>query len=77
MSPGDKVKTSLGPGIVVKQEIVSANLVRPHQRYLVMVNPLIDSTYFQQLQKEQGGLYFAVKDIESMEHSAKQIGLHF
>jgi len=75
MKPGDKVKTSLGPGIIVEQEKVSANLVRPHQRYLVLINPLIDSTYFRALQEEQGGLYFAGKDIESLQE--KQIRLHF
>ena len=77
MKPGDKVKTSLGPGIIVEQEKVSANLVRPHQRYLVMVNPLIKSTYFQQLQEEQGGLYFTEKNLESKEKPEKQIELHF
>jgi len=77
MNPGDKVKTSLGPGIVIKQEVATAGLVRSHQRYLVKVNPLIKSTYFQQLQAEYGGLYFQVSNIESKEKPAKQIGLHF
>jgi len=72
MKPGDKVKTSLGPGIVIKQEGSEGILSR---RFLVKVNPLIKSTYFQQLQVEQGGLYFLQKNLISSE--SKQIGLHF
>ena len=75
MKTGDKVKTSLGPGIIVKQEEVSAGLVRAHQRYLVLVDPLIDSTYFRHLQKLQGGLYFAERELECP--GKKQHELHF
>jgi len=72
MKIGDKVKTPLGPGIVINQEGLTGIL---SHRYLVKVNPLINSTYFRQLQDKQGGLYFLQKNLISSE--SKQIGLHF
>ena len=72
MKAGDKVKTSLGPGVVIKAEGTEGVLAH---RFLVKIDPLINSTYFRQLQDKQGGLYFLQKNLISSE--SKQIGLHF
>lgn len=69
MNPGDKVTTPLGPGIIIRQ--------RSDKKYLVKVDPLIDSTYFRLLQADQGGLYFLEEDLESENKQGKQFGLHF
>jgi len=68
VNPGDKVKTPLGPGIIVKQG---------SERFLVKVDPLIDSTYFRTLQADQGGLYFLQEDMESEKKVKRQIELSF
>jgi len=72
MKAGDKVKTSLGPGIVISQEGTTGILAH---RFLVKIEPLIDSTYFRQLQAKQGGLYFPEGEMEGPKD--KQLGLHF
>jgi len=69
MNPGDKVKTSLGPGRIVSQAADG--------RYLVKVEPMIKSTYFRTLQSEDGGIYFSKQTLMRMNQSGKQIDLNF
>ena len=73
MKPGDKVKTSLGPGSIVSQG--------NDKRFLVNIDSMIKSTYFRAMQQQDGGIYFSEQTLNRMNPSAKvsekQIGLHF
>ena len=74
MNIGDKVITPVGTGVIIKPEGAAGILSK---RFLVKVSPLIDSTYYRQMQAEQGGLYFLSENLKKIESKNKQYGLQF